>query len=67
MNPRPKKFLAAFVGAVAAITMVGAGSAAAKTPPPKPIIVAESASDNGTTNSANKGNGSVQWSFKPRK
>lgn len=67
MNPRPKKFLAAFVGAVAAITMVGAGSAAAKTPPPKPPIAAEAAADDGATNSTNRGPNSSLWSFKPRK
>ncbi len=67
MNPRPKKFLAAFVGAVAAITMVGAGSAAAKTPPPRPIIVAESASDKGASKGTPADIGPAPRSFKPRK
>jgi hypothetical protein len=66
MNPRPKKFLAAFVGAVAAITMMGAGSAAAKTPPPKPPIVSESAAKDGSGNGSPSYNGASPRSFKPR-
>lgn len=67
MSPRPKKFVAAFVGAVAAITMMGAGSAAAQTPPPKPGIVAEAAADDGTGTRLQSSNGASTWSFKPRK
>jgi hypothetical protein len=67
VNPRPKKFLAAFVGAVAAITMVGAGSAAAKTPPPKPPIAAEAAADKGAPKGTPADIGPAPRSFKPRK
>lgn len=73
MNPRPKKFIAAFVGAVAAITMMGAGSAAAKTPPPKPpLVTAETASMAGrgsgseTTVSPTPYSSPAPKSFKPR-
>ncbi len=67
MSPRSKKIIATFVGALAALTTIGAGSAAAKTPPPKPTVAAQSATDKGTDNNAQSNEGRFNWSFKPRK
>jgi hypothetical protein len=66
MSPRSKKIVAVFVGALATLTTMGAGSAAAKTPPPKQALVAQVASDRGIDNKQ-QSDDVFQWSFKPRK
>ena len=66
MSPRLNKLIAAVAGAVAAITMMGVGSAAAQTPQPKPGMVAEAA-DKGSDNRPQSGNGPSKLSFKPRR
>lgn len=68
MTPRPKKIASALVAALAAVTMLGAGSAAAQTPPkPTPITSEASVADSGMK-SMNGSFGVIsKASFKPRR